>query len=168
MATIKTFSLKPPELELIKKRSRDGKDEFYTNLVNGYEEHGSLTEKMYAAFKAHVVLNPEEKKFLERVGAPGGRDFYLSALAQYNEQGYMSEKMHAAIVRDLKEDRARPVVGGVRVSNRLLRDGKAVCKGNAAGDKCKDFAVKAVGEFGYCAPHAEEHAAGALVGAQAE
>jgi hypothetical protein len=152
-----TFTLKDHELELIKKRSRDGANEFYSNLVSGYEEHGSLTKKQYDAFKSDTTLNAKERELVTRKAATervknDGRDFYIRIDDEYDDNGYVSGKLYNIIKRDLAEEANRKKIKGVPVINQKLLDGKPVCYEKG----CKSIATEAVGEIGYCGTHAEE------------
>jgi len=65
MAIIETFSLKDHELKAIKEGAEAG-NQFYGNLLAGYEQHGSLTKKQYDAYKSAVKLTSAEVAFLKR------------------------------------------------------------------------------------------------------
>jgi len=161
MAIIETFSLKDHELKAIKERAEAG-NQFYGNLLAGYEQHGSLTKKQYDAYKSAVKLTSAEVAFLKRradaEGIDGGSRFLTEMHEQYERDGYLTKKQHEQIKKNMDEEKNRPRVAGKPVGNRMMRDGKVVCRGEGPEGKCKEFATKVVGDFGYCAPHADEFA----------
>lgn len=115
-----------------------------------------------ATIKTHT-LTPADVKFLE---ARAPHDAFLANVqASYATHRSLTDKMHTALVKAKKDYEARPRVAGVRVANRFLRDGKAICRECPPSGADSRLATKAVGEYGYCEPDHYTKAAQALAGA---